>query len=164
MSSAVHHHFHSTERRNRSMKQAVTIYICSILLSAPAGGAQQMMSIIIENPERVEKGGGSRPVVTSRSKNPVNIPSSSRRFRPNIETNAFYDCYCEYWNGRIRLVFTAGQGDAKVLISGPDGERLYRYSSRQTRSFEIGDTPGDYKVTVKTSRGVDYEFEFTVRK
>lgn len=107
----------------------------------------------------------TRPVVKRTSKDPTRIPTSTQRFRPSFtETNTAYEIACLYWNGKIILKFSPVQGDAHVIVRTPEGERLYRTTTRRNITINAGDRPGDYHVEVKTTVGSECTFDFTVEK
>lgn len=140
---------------------------CALFTPAPTV-AESVMPVTVESTGQSQGSHQAKPVVVSRRmKNPVNIPESSRRFRPlQSDTNSFIDCFCVYWQGTLRLAFSLHQGEATVIIKRPGTAKdlLYRYNSRQIKLFNIGDTPGDYKVIARTSIGMEYEFEFTIER
>lgn len=107
----------------------------------------------------------TRPVVKRTSRDPTNIPPSSQRFRPAFtEANTAYEIGCLYWNGKIILKFSPVQGNAHVIVRTPEGERLYRTTTRRNITINAGDRPGDYHVEVKTTVGSECTFDFTVEK
>lgn len=112
------------------------------------------------NPGKTDK----KTTVPKRSKDPVNIPISTERFRPTTEGNSADDIFCFYWMRRIVINTTSGNGEVRILIKTPDnpGGRLYRLASGSPLEFPVSGETGDYSVEVKTSRGLWCTFEFEI--
>jgi len=120
----------------------------------------------VEGPEYILKSPRGKPVTVSRrSKDPVNIPVSSGRFRPHFNTennNYETNVMCMYWCGRLVVIFSSSEGNARVSLEGPrPGDmRIYRCEARNSIGLRIGDRKGKYTLTMRTTFGNEYIFTF----
>jgi len=140
-------------------------YLAAAMLLS--GGLHPLtLAVTAEPTEKTIRGKSTtttRPTVRRTSKDPTNIPTSSRRFRPSFtEENAVSEIGCLYWNGKIILKFNPYQGEARIIVRTQEGERLYRTSTRSDISINVGDVIGDYHVEVYTTAGSECTFDFTV--
>ncbi len=141
-----------------------TIYIATVILIAGdiTPHTLAMSDLPVEDSIFKKKGTSKDTMVRRTSKDPTNIPISSRRFRPAFtETNTEYEINCLYWNGNIVLKFSPYQGEARITVHTPERERVYRASTRGDITI-VAETLGDYRVEVSTTLGSECTFEFTV--
>lgn len=102
-----------------------------------------------------------KTTVPKRSINPVNIPVSTSRFRPNVEANDI-EIFCFYWQRSIVLAVSSYHGEVRVLIKSPDDRtgKLYRLAGGRSLVFPVSGVTGDYTVEVATSLGERCVFDF----
>lgn len=104
-----------------------------------------------------------KPVTVSRkSRDPVNIPVSSGRFRPVTEANQDLNVTCQYWCGRLIVSFCSSEGFARVMLEGPSAGdvRIYKTAAKGSFGIAAGESRGSYTLTVRTSFGNEYIFTF----
>ncbi len=103
--------------------------------------------------------------VSRKSKDPVNIPISSGRFRPFVNeglSNNPWGIEALYKDGHFVVKCEPPQGEARILVKTPKDRvgRLYRLSTKARVCVPTGDHPGTYHIEVKTSVDNYYIFEF----
>lgn len=90
-------------------------------------------------------GRGGKTTVPRRSKDPVNIPVSSGRFRPTFEGNG--DRQLLYQNGWLILGGDPGETLMRMIVATPGARpELYRFDGRRRFCRYIGTETGEYTV------------------
>ena len=103
--------------------------------------------------------------VSKKSKDPVNIPISSGRFRPFVNegsSNNPWGIEAIYKDGNFVVKCDPPQGQANILVKTPTDPvgRLYRLPTKTRVCVPIGELRGTYRIEVKTSLDNYYIFEF----
>lgn len=144
------------------MRKTIFLLSASVLTgSIPICVAADDTPALLKNVIRGKTTGTKKTTVSKKSKDPVNIPISTGRFRPTTEGNGT-DIFCFYWQRKIVLGVSSDQGEIRVLIKSPDNRkgRLYRLSCSDNLVFPVSGENGSYSVEVKTTAGTECTFLF----
>lgn len=117
---------------------------------------EQAETDTISDRENAPKRG--KTTVSRRSKDPVNIPSSSGRFRRSVfeSTNLPFAIGIQYRSGWLVIEGDPSESIMRLILTAPgEKPRIYRYDGRKTMQFYIGSKCGDYKVQL-LGNGVPY--------
>lgn len=138
-----------------SSRDVVKPHDASILwLGGPA--CEKAETDTIPDRENAPKRG--KTTVSRRSKDPVNIPSSSGRFRRSVfeSTNLPFAIGIQYRSGWLVIEGDPSETIMRLILTAPgEKPRIYRYDGRNTVQFYIGSKCGDYKVQL-LGNGVPY--------
>ena len=120
---------HMTMRMKSQYIVSAILLACGIPPLAPAA-----TSVPTDKSTRRKPAAPAKPVVRRKSKDPTDIPTSSRRFRPGFTTeNAYSEIACLYWNGELIVKFNPYQGEAEMTVRTPETESCLLYTSPSPR-------------------------------
>lgn len=150
-------------------KTTIMLSIIATIGQVSPGIASSPFDAVPEESDRVLPAPPARtsnPKVPRKTKDPVNIPISSGRFRPyvgeDLSGNGTWNVEALYIDGQFVVECTPSQGQANIFVVTPSDSvgKLYRLSSKQRICVPVGYEKGAYVIEVKTSVGNYYRFEF----